>query len=179
MLGHALQRILPNDHASTVHRIHQENSANPCYSGEVADQSSLDDRLGTGMQTCVLYCSAARWLANIWNKACLHELSQIALKMTCIFGPCCDAHGKWFMLARERPQSEVQVTNFFACGEERGDIFSHTCYPYHSFQNHYRHEMIVFKLFNGLQFRFLGVSRINLHCTYIFLVLSAECSYRK
>ena len=27
------------------------------------------------------------------------------------------------MVTRERPQSEVQATNFFACGEDCGEVF--------------------------------------------------------
>ena len=32
---------------------------------------------------------------------------------------------------------------------------------YHSFQNDYTHEIVIFELFRGLQFQFSGVFRIN------------------
>ena len=50
---------------------------------------------------------------------------------------------------------------------------------YHPFQNHYIHKITIFELFRGLQFQLSGLSRINLHYKYSFLVLVAERSYRK
>ena len=50
----------------------------------------------------------------------------------------------------------------------------------HPFQNQYTHEIMFFKLVKGLQLQFSGVSRINLHYSYSFLVVFfAERSYRK
>ena len=49
---------------------------------------------------------------------------------------------------------------------------------YHSFQNHYTHEIIIFELFRGLQLQLSGVFRINEHYSYSFFVFPRECSYR-
>ena len=48
-----------------------------------------------------------------------------------------------------------------------------------SFQNHYTHDIIIFKLFWGLQLQLSGVFRINCHYSYGFLVFVAKCSYVK
>ena len=55
---------------------------------------------------------------------------------------------------------------------------------YRPFRNHYTHEIIIveFKFFSALQLQLSGVCRVNLHCSYGFLVpffFFAECSYRK
>ena len=50
---------------------------------------------------------------------------------------------------------------------------------YYPFQNNYAHKVTIFKLFRGLQLQLSGVCRINLHYNSSFLVLVAECSYRK
>ena len=41
---------------------------------------------------------------------------------------------------------------------------------YHPFQDHYTHEIIIFKLFKGLQLQLSGVFRINSHYSHSFLV---------
>ena len=48
-----------------------------------------------------------------------------------------------------------------------------------NFQNHYMHEISIFKLFRELQLQLLGVLRINFHCSYTFLDFLAGWSYRK
>ena len=50
---------------------------------------------------------------------------------------------------------------------------------YHRPQNRYTHKITIFELFRGLLLQLSGVCRINLHYSYSFLVLVAECSYRK
>ena len=49
----------------------------------------------------------------------------------------------------------------------------------HPFQNNYTHEVTIFKWFRGLQLQLSGVCRMNLDCSYSFLVLCVECIYRK
>ena len=38
------------------------------------------------------------------------------------------------------------------------------------------HEIVIFEIFRGLQLQLSGVRRINLHDSYSFLVLCAECT---
>ena len=54
-------------------------------------------------------------------------------------------------------------------------------FPYHPFQNHYTHDIIIFELFRGLQLQLSGFFRNNEHCSYIFLFFEREreCSCRK
>ena len=40
---------------------------------------------------------------------------------------------------------------------------------YHSFQNHYTHKIIIFKLFRSLQLQFSGPTRINFRYSYSFV----------
>ena len=44
---------------------------------------------------------------------------------------------------------------------------------YHTFQNHYTHEITIFERFEGLQLQLSGVFRINWHYSYSFLVFLA------
>ena len=48
---------------------------------------------------------------------------------------------------------------------------------YYPFQNHYTHEIIIFKLFRGIQLQRSGVCRNNLHYSYSFLDLFCRMEF--
>ena len=52
----------------------------------------------------------------------------------------------------------------------------HRC-EHHSFQNHYTHEIIIFKLFRSLQLQFSGPTGINFRYSYSFVGLTGMCLY--
>ena len=49
--------------------------------------------------------------------------------------------------------------------------------PYHPFQNHYTHKIIIFKLFRSLQLQFLLLTGINFRYSYSFVGLTGICLY--
>ena len=48
---------------------------------------------------------------------------------------------------------------------------------YHSFQNHYTHQITIFKLFRSLQLQLSGPTGINFCYSYSFVGLTGICLY--
>ena len=82
----------------------------------------------------------------------------------------------WCSDSSTRSLSIVIAEFLFGCG--LGAVWlSKTVVSNHSFQNHYTHKIIIFKLFRSLQLQFLGPTGMNVRYSYSFVGLTGICLY--
>ena len=128
---------------------------NAFFNGEVSDVVALCIfifTMGPNMitHTCLLLCNQ---FPN-----CTGHLLHRAFWQDFFLCMCNSGASQWYFLLTLVTQ-EFSGNEFSSC--------RHICYTkelfrnYHHFQNHYTHEILIFKLFRGLQLQLSGVFRIN------------------